>query len=102
VAQTLIVSGLPNSSFYAPTFRILVEGTKLDEPTLREILDLKVVMDMENLTSFDFTIANPWHYRQGRDVGGTEEATFKYSDTTPSTSGAGSTSTWATRTGCSR
>lgn len=75
------ISGLPDVSYYAPTFRIAVEGTHLADPTLREILDLKVVMDMENLTSFDFTIANPWHYRDDT-AGNPQEATFKYSDTT--------------------
>jgi phage protein D len=30
-------------------------------------------MDMENMTSFDFTIANPWHYKE-------PEVEFKYSD----------------------
>jgi phage protein D len=81
VTETLVVSGLPNVSYYAPAFQISVEGTDLSDPTLREILDLKVVMDMDNLTRFDFTIANPWHYREGADTGG-EETTFKYSDTT--------------------
>lgn len=77
--QNLKVSALPNTSYYAPAFSIKVEGTDLDDPILREIQDLKVVMDMDNLTSFDFTIANPWHYRP-EELG--KEATFKYSDTT--------------------
>src|SRR5688572_739020 len=75
------VSGLPDVSYYAPTFRIAIEGTNLADPTLREILDLKVTMDMEQLTRFDFTIANPWHYRDDT-AGNRQEATFKYSDTT--------------------
>jgi phage protein D len=76
-----IVNGLPEVSYYAPTFRIAVEGTPLKDPTLREILNLKVTMDKEQLTSFDFTIANPWHYRDDT-AGHPQEATFKYSDTT--------------------
>src|SRR5262249_51939406 len=55
--------------------------TDLSDPTLREILDVKVVMDMDQLTRFDFTIANPWHYKEGEELN-PEEATFKYSDTT--------------------
>jgi phage protein D len=81
MADTLVVSGLPNSDYYAPNFRIAVEGTNLADPTLREILDLKVIMDMDELTHFDFTIANPWHYKEGEELN-PEEATFKYSDTT--------------------
>src|SRR5262245_56844880 len=81
MVDTLVVSGLPNSDYYAPAFKIAVEGTDLSDPTLREILDVKVVMDMDELTSFEFTIANPWHYKEGEELN-PEEATFKYSDTT--------------------
>ena len=66
-------SGLPQTDYYAPAFRIVVEGKDLAPETLKEILDVKVVMDMDNMTSFDFTIANPWHYKD-------PETTFKYSD----------------------
>jgi phage protein D len=66
-------SGLPRSDYYAPAFKITVEGKDLKPETLKEILEVKVVMDMDNMTSFDFSIANPWHYKD-------PEATFKYSD----------------------
>lgn len=66
-------SGLPETDYYAPAFKIVVEGKDLDPESLKEILDVKVVMDMENMTSFDFTIANPWHYKD-------PEVEFKYSD----------------------
>jgi phage protein D len=66
-------SGLPKSDFYAPAFKITVQGKDLAPDTLKEILEVRVVMDMENMTSFDFTIANPWHYRD-------PETFFKYSD----------------------
>src|SRR6266436_4620592 len=71
MADTGTISGLPKTDYYAPTFKIVVEGKDLAPETLREILDVKV--DMENMTSFDFTIANPWHYKD-------PEVTFKYSD----------------------
>ena len=64
---------LPGTDFYAPDFMIKVEGKDLKPETLKEILEVKVVMDMENMTSFDFTIANPWHYKD-------KEVDFKYSD----------------------
>jgi phage protein D len=68
--------GLPQSDYYAPEFKIQVEGKDVAPEVLREILDVKVVMDMQNMTSFDFTIANPWHYKDP------EGAIFKYSDST--------------------
>ena len=66
-------SGVPQTDYYAPAFKILVEGKNLAPETLKEILEVKVVMDMENMTSFDFVVANPWHYKD-------PETTFKYSD----------------------
>jgi Bacteriophage probable baseplate hub protein len=73
VADAAVKSGLPQTDYYAPAFKIVVEGTDLAPETLREILEVKVVMDMDNMTSFDFVIANPWHYKD-------PETTFKYSD----------------------
>ncbi len=68
-----VKSGVPETDYYAPMFKITVEGKDLKPETLKEILEVKVVMDMENMTSFDFVIANPWHYKD-------PEVTFKYSD----------------------
>ncbi|HEX5736456.1 MAG TPA: type IV secretion protein Rhs [Blastocatellia bacterium] len=65
-----IKSGLP-TDYYAPNFKIEVEGRELDPESKGDVLDVKVVMDLENLTSFDFTINN-WD-----DKG----IFFKYSDT---------------------
>jgi phage protein D len=67
------VSGLPQTNYYAPAFEIKVQGRDLQPETLKEVLEVKVIMDIENMTSFDFVIANPWHYKS-------PEATFKYSD----------------------
>ncbi len=64
------VAGLPDTSYYAPNFRVEVEGEELDQETHGDILQVKVVMDMENMTSFDFTVNN-WN---DKTVG------FKYSD----------------------
>lgn len=65
-------SGLPNTDYYAPDFRVLVEGTELDATSHGDILDLNVTMDIEALTSFSFTVNN-WDDRS---------FDFKYSDTT--------------------
>lgn len=64
---------LPDTAFYAPAFRIEVSGKELTPETLREITDVKVSLDREKLGGFDFTIGNPWHYKD-------PEVTFKYSD----------------------
>lgn len=63
--------GLPNVDYYAPDFSIEVEGEELDPTTNGDILELKVVMDMDNMTSFDMTLSN-WDDRT---------LFFKYSDT---------------------
>lgn len=73
MADKGVKSGLPQTDYYAPSFKIVVEGKNVPAETLSEILEVKVVMDMENMTSFDIAVANPWHYRE-------PEATFKYSD----------------------
>ena len=56
---------------YAPDFRVEVEGRPLDPSTKGDVLDLKVTMDMENMTSVDITFSN-WDDRS---------LSFKYSDT---------------------
>lgn len=63
-------SGLPRTSYYAPNFRVEVEGLELDPTSKGDVLDLKVTMDKENLTSFDLTVNN-WDDRT---------LDFKYSD----------------------
>jgi uncharacterized protein len=64
-------SGLPKTDYYAPSFVVEVEGRELDPESKGDILELKVTMDLENLTSCDLTVNN-WD-----DKG----LTFKYSDT---------------------
>jgi Bacteriophage probable baseplate hub protein len=60
------------TDYYAPDFKVLVEGRELDATTHGDILDLNVVMDIEALTSFDMTVNN-WD---------DSSFDFKYSDTT--------------------
>jgi phage protein D len=66
-----VIPGLP-TEYYAPDFKVLVEGRELDATTHGDILDLNVTMDIENLTSFDLTVNN-WD---------DTSFDFKYSDTT--------------------
>ncbi|MGH9722860.1 MAG: phage late control D family protein [Bryobacteraceae bacterium] len=64
-------SGLPSTDYYAPNYKIEVEGVELDPESKGDVLDLKVVMDMENMTSFELTVNN-WDDKT---------LSFKYSDT---------------------
>ena len=70
MASSVLKSGLPSTDYYAPDFRLEVEGAELDPTTHGDVLELKVVMDMDNMASFDFTISN-WDDRT---------VSFKYSD----------------------
>src|SRR5215218_978319 len=70
-SQLLEKLSLP-TDYYAPDFKVLVEGRELDPSTHGDILDLNVVMDSEALTTFDMTINN-WDDKS---------FDFKYSDTT--------------------
>ena len=67
-----LLEGIPPVDYYAPNFKIEVEGRELDPASKGDVLDLRVVMDSQNLTSFDFTLNN-WDDRS---------LFFKYSDTT--------------------
>lgn len=64
-------SGLPATDYYAPNYKIEVEGVELDPEAKGDVLDLKVVMDMDNMTSFELTVNN-WDDKT---------LSFKYSDT---------------------
>jgi phage protein D len=57
---------------YAPDFRVEVEGRELDPATKGDVLDLKVTMDIDAMTSVDLTFSN-WD---------DTSLFFKYSDTT--------------------
>ena len=68
-ATTTLVSGLP-TDYYAPDYGVLVNGQVLHPDTKGDVLEVKVVMDIDNLTSFEMTVNN-WD---------DEHLTFKYSD----------------------
>ncbi|GAB7044480.1 MULTISPECIES: phage late control D family protein [Catenuloplanes] len=55
---------------YAPEFRVDIEGLELDPSTKNDIIDLKVVRDLDEMSGFDLTLNN-WD-----DVA----LTFKHSD----------------------
>ena len=59
------------TEYYAPNFKVLVEGKELDATTHGDILDVNVNMDIETLSSFDLTVNN-WD---------DSSFDFKYSDT---------------------
>jgi phage protein D len=62
--------GLPDVSYYAPGFRVEVEGVPLAPVTNGDVLSLSVKSDLERMGSFELSIANPFDVRRG----------FKYSD----------------------
>ena len=65
-------SGLPPTSYYAPVYKIEVDGEDLPETVILDVLDVKVVLDKETLSSFELTVSN-WD---------DSRLFFKYSDTT--------------------
>ncbi len=69
VTQSTAAPALP-TDYYAPEYRVLVNGQLLHPDTKGDVLEVKVVMDIDNLTSFELTVNN-W-----------DDATidFKYSD----------------------
>ena len=68
--RSIVASGLPSTDYYAPDFRVEVEGKELDPVTIGDVLEVKVSMDIDNMTSFDLTINN-WD---------DSRFAFKYSD----------------------
>lgn len=64
------IEGLPPTGYYAPDFLVKVEGAPLDEETKGDVLELKVVMDLENMTSAEIKLSN-WDDKK---------VWFKYSD----------------------
>jgi phage protein D len=68
---SLQASGIP-TDYYAPDYKITVENQEIDPESKGDVLELKVTMDMDNLTHFDLTVNN-WDDKH---------LTFKYSDTT--------------------
>ena len=71
LTRPVLSSGIP-TDYYAPDFLLEIEGQELDPATKGDVLEVKVVMDIENMTSAQLTVNN-WD-----DVA----FDFKYSDTT--------------------
>jgi uncharacterized protein len=70
-SSSLLSSGLPSTGYYAPDYKIIVERQELDPNSKGDVLELKVTMDLNNLTHFDLTVNN-WDDKH---------LSFKYSDT---------------------
>lgn len=66
-------SGLPHVDYYAPRVRVEIDGERLSPQTNGDILSLAVKMDLEQMASFDMTVANVATFRSASEV-------FKYSD----------------------
>jgi uncharacterized protein len=64
------INGLPPTGHYAPDFQVEIEGKPLDPESKGDVLSLKVVMDLENMTSAEIELNN-WDDRR---------VWFKYSD----------------------
>ena len=71
-SSSTLANGLPSGDYYAPDYRISVENQELDPESKGDVLDLKVTMDLDDLTHFDMTVNN-WDDKS---------LSFKYSDTT--------------------
>jgi Bacteriophage probable baseplate hub protein len=54
--------GLPSTDYYAPEFIVEIEGREIDPESKGDVLEVKVTMDLENLTSCELTINN-WNDR---------------------------------------
>src|SRR5579862_9103119 len=70
-SASLLSSGVPATDYYAPDYKIVVEGQEIDPESKGDVLELKVTMDLDNMTQFEMTVNN-WDDKH---------LTFKYSDT---------------------
>ncbi len=66
------VAGLPPTGHYAPDFQVEIEGELLDPASKGDVLSLKVVMELDNMTSAEVELNN-WDDKR---------VWFKYSDQT--------------------
>jgi phage protein D len=69
--SSLRTAGLPATGYYAPDYKLIVENQEIDPESKGDVLELKVTMDLDNLTHFDLTVNN-WDDKS---------LSFKYSDT---------------------
>jgi phage protein D len=70
-SRSVLASGLPSVDYYAPNYKIEIEGKELDPESKGDLLEVKVTMDLKDLAHFDLTINN-WDDKK---------LVFKYSDT---------------------
>jgi phage protein D len=63
--------GLPPTSYYAPGYKLEVNGQSLPAEVIGDVLEVKVVLDIENMSSFELNVSN-WDDAKLK---------FKYSDT---------------------
>jgi phage protein D len=92
MADLALKSGLPEVDYYAPAFRIEVDGKRLSPDTNGDVLELSVTLDLKDLAQFDLTISNwddskypfGFKYSDGDDfiVGKTVEVQMGYADKT--------------------
>ncbi|HLK05669.1 MAG TPA: hypothetical protein VKT53_14620 [Candidatus Acidoferrum sp.] len=66
---SILAPGVP-TDYYAPNYKIEVEREEMDPESKGDILEVKVTMDLENMTHFDLSVNN-WDDRS---------LSFKYSD----------------------
>jgi len=71
IAKSRSQPGLPPTSYYAPNYRVEVDGRELDPAAKGDVLDVKVVLDIENIAGFEISLNN-WD---------DQSLSFKYSDT---------------------
>jgi phage protein D len=63
--------GLPPTSYYAPGYKLEVNGQSLPAEVIGDVIEVKVVLDIENMSSFELNVSN-WDDAKLK---------FKYSDT---------------------
>jgi phage protein D len=68
--RSTLTGGLPATDYYAPNFKLEVDDKEISPGSKGDVVDLRITMDKENLTSFLLTVNN-WD---------DEHFTFKYSD----------------------
>jgi phage protein D len=92
VVDPTLQSGLPEVAYYAPAFRIEVDGQELSPSTNGDVLELSVTLDLKDPAQFDLTVSNwddskypfGFKYSDGEDfnVGRTVEVQMGYADKT--------------------
>jgi phage protein D len=69
--KSTLKEGLPPTSYYAPGYKLEVNGQELPPEVIGDVIEVKVVLDLESMSSFELNVSN-WD---------DERLKFKYSDT---------------------